>query len=124
MRLSRAHVIVSLASMHIFDQDITADKIMWDTRVERANSPTPPLPTRIKPFNHEAFYESHRNTIAVMRGKAHNNETIRKLWSCSTLLRSYYDMYREGRMSEIDLRGVCEITTRTAETFLERENAY
>lgn len=112
---------VTLASMHIWDRNLTDDKIMWDTRIERANEAKQLFQVQIKPFNHQAFYESYRNEIAVLLGKSYSNDTRNKLWSCQTLLKSYHTMYLQGSISEQDFKNAAQVTSRSANTFKEQE---
>lgn len=89
---------------HIYGDDLLADKLMWDTRIDRHNQVKELFNISPMVFNHESFYESHRNQIAIMAGKAYENITKSKIMSEQTALRNVYNQYLQGLRSEKNLK--------------------
>ena len=116
--------IVTLANMsHIYGDDLLADKLMWDSREERAKEVKALFNISPMVFNHERYYESVRNQIAILAGKAYENLTKAKLMHEQTAFRHIYNLYLEGKRSEADLKQYAEEAIKITTALMEEDRA-
>lgn len=108
---------------HIYDQDLLADKLMWDSREARHSEVHALFNGKPYVFNHVRYYESVRNQIAILAGKAYENLTKAKLMHEQTALRHVYNLYLEGKRSEADLKLYAEEAIKITTALMEEDRA-
>ena len=120
MRQSSHLNTVTLANMYFSTSRgaIVVDKSQNEAEPRRTWGDSPITITNT-PFNHEAFYESHRNQLAIMAGKAYKSETKSKLMDISHGMRSCYSQYSLGKVSEETFKQYAESALNLAKVMLE-----
>ena len=98
-----------------------AEKLQFEFQGQQDEHVYAPLHARI--FDHEAFYESHRNHAAVAVSKARENDSRRKIWSDQNLMGLAYRGYMDGKYSEADFRKLLNVYSDHVETILEEERS-
>lgn len=89
---------------HIYDQDLLADKLMWDSRESRHSEVHALFNGKPYVFNHERYYESHRSEAASAAGKAFSNYAKMHILSEITAFHHVYSLYLEGKRSEEEFK--------------------
>jgi hypothetical protein len=101
---------------------LTIEKINAEHPLPEITLNGQPLRVRIPVFNHEAFYEHHRNETAkaMLRATSDMSDTI---WAHKQLMKQAYASYLGGEMSENDFKRYMESISKHIESLAEKSYA-